>query len=439
MSALAAAQVRRRYLLLHGLRWLATGLLIPIFVLLPLDRGLTLTQIGVAGTAQGLIVLLLELPTGGLADALGRRPVLLAAGVVNLVSFALLAAADSVALFLAAFALQGLYRALDSGPLDAWYVDAALSADPGADIESGLSRGGVVAGLSIGGGALIAGGLIALDPLPTVNALAVPVLAAIAIQAVGLIAVALLLSEVRPAKGPRAVVASVRQVPGTIRAALGLLRRSRVLLALVTVELFWGFGMVTFETLLPVRLTEVVDDADTAAALLGPAGSAAWIASAAGAALVPLASRRIGAPFTGAALRVLQGLTVVGMALLAGPVGVLAAYLLCYVVHGAANPVHLGLLHRQVDGPYRTTVLSLNSMVAQPAGALGLLTLTALADATTVSTALLVGAAVLAAAAPLYLAARHTPHPSTPTPPSPTPPSPTAPRSPADQGRTHVV
>jgi MFS family permease len=439
MSALAALQVRRRYLLLHGLRWLATGLLIPIFVLLPLDRGLTLTQIGVAGTAQGLIVLLLELPTGGLADALGRRPVLLAAGVVNLVSFALLAAADSVALFLAAFALQGLYRALDSGPLDAWYVDAALSADPGADIESGLSRGGVVAGLSIGGGALIAGGLIALDPLPTVNALAVPVLAAIAIQAVGLIAVALLLSEVRPAKGPRAVVASVRQVPGTIRAALGLLRRSRVLLALVTVELFWGFGMVTFETLLPVRLTEVVDDADTAAALLGPAGSAAWIASAAGAALVPLASRRIGAPFTGAALRVLQGLTVVGMALLAGPVGVLAAYLLCYVVHGAANPVHLGLLHRQVDGPYRTTVLSLNSMVAQPAGALGLLTLTALADATTVSTALLVGAAVLAAAAPLYLAARHTPHPSTPTPPSPTPPSPTAPRSPADQGRTHVV
>ncbi|MEH1127403.1 MFS transporter [Micromonospora sp. CPCC 206061] len=412
MSALTADQVRRRYLLLHGLRWLATGLLIPIFVLLPLDRGLTLTQVGIAGTAQGLIVLLLELPTGGLADALGRRPVLLAAGAVNLVSFALLAAADSVALFLAAFALQGVYRALDSGPLDAWYVDAALAADPGADIESGLSRGGVVTGLSIAGGALAAGGLIALDPLPAVNPLAVPVLAAIAIQAVGLIAIALLLSEVRPTKGPRAVVASVRQVPGTIGAALGLLRRSRVLLALVTVELFWGFGMVTFETLLPVRLTEVVDDADTAAALLGPAGSAAWIASAAGAALVPLASRRIGAPYTGAALRVLQGVTVVGMALLAGPVGVLAAYLLCYVVHGAANPVHMGLLHRQVDGPYRTTVLSLNSMVAQPAGALGLLTLTVLADATTVSTAMLVGAAVLAAAAPLYLVARRTTPPA---------------------------
>ncbi|GAA4443140.1 hypothetical protein GCM10023170_018980 [Phytohabitans houttuyneae] len=407
---MSARGARRRYLLLLGLRWLATGLVIPILVLLPLDRGLTLSQVGAAGVAQGLLVLALELPTGGLADALGRRPVLLAAGVINLASFALLAVAGSLALFVAVFALQGVYRALDSGPLDAWYVDAALAGDPGADIESGLSRGGAVVGVAIAAGALAAGGLVALDPLPGVNPLAVPVLAAIAVQVVGLVAVALLLFEVRPAGGTAPLLASVRQVPGTVRAALGLLRRSRVLAAIVAVELFWGFGMITFETLLPVRLTEVVGDADTAATLLGPAGSAAWLASAAGAALVPLASRRIGAPWTGALLRVLQGATVVGMAVLAGPVGVLAAYLLCYTVHGAANPVHMGLLHRQVDGPYRTTVLSLNSMVAQPAGALGLLVLTALADATSVSTSMLVGAAVLAAAAaPLYLVARGRP------------------------------
>ena len=67
------------------------------------------------------------------------------------------------------------------------------------------------------------------------------------------------------------------------------------------------------------------------------------------------------------------------MALLAGPVGVIAAFLLCYAVHGAANPVHVGLLHRQVDGPYRASVLSLNSMVGQPGSALGAVVLTAIA------------------------------------------------------------
>jgi MFS family permease len=406
VSALTVAQVRRRFLVLHALRWLPSGLIIPVFVLLPLERGLTLAQVGLVGAAQGLLVLALELPTGGLADALGRRPVLLLSAVVNLASLALLATADSLALFALAFALQGIHRALDSGPLEAWYVDSALAADPHADIESGLSRGGVVIGLAIATGSLASGGLIALDPVPGGSALAVPVFAAIALQIVALVAVAVLLVERRPPRTTGALRHSLTEAPKAVGAALGLVRRSRIVLALVSVELFWGFGMVTFEVLLPVRLSDLLGDADRAGAVLGPATTAAWLASATGAALVPLLTRRIGAPWTGFAMRIAQGATVVGMALLAGPVGVLTAFLLCYVVHGAANPVHMGLLHRQVDGPYRGSVISLNSMMAQPAGAVGGLTLTALAGATSVSTAMLVGAGVLAAAAPLYLAAR---------------------------------
>jgi predicted MFS family arabinose efflux permease len=97
--------------------------------------------------------------------------------------------------------------------------------------------------------------------------------------------------------------------------------------------------------------------------------------------------------------------TVVGIGLLGGVVGIVTAYLACYVVHGAANPAHMTLLHRQVDGTRRATVVSLNSMAAQPAGAVGAIALTALADAASVSVALYVGAAVLAVAAPLYLPA----------------------------------
>ncbi|MEV4728269.1 MFS transporter, partial [Micromonospora humida] len=104
-------------------------------------------------------------------------------------------------------------------------------------------------------------------------------------------------------------------------------------------------------------------------------------------------------------LRILQGVTVLGMGLLAGPAGVLVAYLACYAVHGASNPLHLGLLHRQVDGPYRTSVISLNSMMGQPGFALGAVLLTALADRSGVGTAMVVGAVALAVAAPLYLPA----------------------------------
>lgn len=402
---------RRRYLILLSLRWLPTGLLVPILTLLPLQRGLSLSQIGGVFAVQGLVVLFLELPTGGLADAIGRRPLILVASGISVSALTLLFFADSMALFAAAYLLQGIYRALDSGPLDSWYVDAALAADPEAKIETGLSGGGVVIGLALGGGALLGGGLVALDPLPGTSALAVPVLAAILLEVVHFAAVAVLLVEVRPTRGLGSLARSVREVPSVIAAGAGLLRRSRILLALIGVELFWGFGMVTFEALLPVRLSDVVGGDEAAAAIMGPAGSAAWLVSALGAGLVPLVSRRLGVPVTAAAMRVLQGATVVGMALFAGPVGVLAAYLACYTIHGAANPLHQSLLHRQVDGAYRTTVISMNSMVAQPAGALGAVTLGALADATTVPAAMLVGAVVLAAAAPLYLPARATSQP----------------------------
>lgn len=412
MTWLTAGQVHRRYLILHAMRWAPTGLLIPVTVLLMLERGLALPQIGLVVAAQGLAVLLLELPTGGLADAVGRKPVLIGAALVNLASLSLLVVADSFGIFVAALLLQGVYRALESGPLESWYVDATLAADPDARYEDGLSHGGVVAGLAIAAGALASGALVALGPVGPVSALTGPVVAAALLQVGSLIGLALLLVEARPAAAQaQTVAASVRQVPSVVFGAVRLLRRSRILLALISVELFWGFGMVSFETLMPVRLAEVAGDADRAAALLGPVGAVAWLASAGGAALVPAVSRRLGAPATAAALRVLQGATVVGMALLAGPAGVIAAFLACYAVHGASNPVHLGLLHRQVDGRHRTSVVSLNSMVAQPAGALGGVVLLGIAGASTVSSAMLVGAVMLAAAAPLYLVARRGPRP----------------------------
>lgn len=405
MTGVQARLVERRFLVLRALRWLPTGLLIPVMVLLMVERGFSLAQIGLIGAAQGAVVLLLELPTGGLADALGRRPVLVAATVVELLAVALFVVADTFWLLVTVRLLQGVHRALESGPLDAWYVDAALAADPHADIERGLSRATAVLGVAIAAGALIAGGLVALDPLPAVEALAVPLLLAVVLRLVEIGALWRLMTEVRAPLGWAALHASMTAVPGVIRAAVRTVRSSTVLLGVIAVEVFWGFGMSTFETLLPPRLAEVAGGADQAAAMLGPASSAAWLVSATGAAAIPWVTRRLGSAATAAALRVVQGITVVGMALAAGPVGVIAAYLATYGIHGAANPVHFALLNREVGGEHRATVLSVNSMVSLTSGAVGGVVLGWLADAAGVPAAMVAGAVVLVVAAPLYLPA----------------------------------
>lgn len=405
MTILGTRGARRRYLALTALRWLPVGFLAPIFVLIPLSRGLSLTEIGLVFAAQGLVILALELPTGGLSDSLGRRPVLLIASVVAILSMALFTVADSAPLFVAAMALQGVYRALDSGPLEAWFVDATLAAEPNAEIERGLSRGAAVLSVAIAVGALASGGLVAVHPIAGADPLLLPLIVALGLHVIHLVAVAALMTEPPRPRHPEAIAASVRAVPGVIKEGLGLLRSSRVLLGLVLVEVFWGFSMTTFESLFPIRLSELVGGTDTAAALLGPVGSAAWFASAAGAAGIVALSRRIGVARSAALLRLVQGATIVAMGVIAGPVGLVVAYLACYVTHGASNPMHTTLLHRQVDGPHRTTVLSMNSMVGMPAGSLGAVTLAAIADGTSVGTAMVVGGIVCAIAAPLYIPA----------------------------------
>ena len=85
-APLTPAEAGRRYLVLTALRWLPVGISIPVTVLLALSRGLSLANVGLVFLVHSLLVAVLGLPTSGLADVVGRRPVLVASGVLHLLS-----------------------------------------------------------------------------------------------------------------------------------------------------------------------------------------------------------------------------------------------------------------------------------------------------------------------------------------------------------------
>ena len=406
MSAAALRSIRRRYHLLLVLRFVPIGLAIPIIVLLLQSRGLSLAQIGVAVAAQGIVMLFLELPSGGLADAVGRKPVLVVSVVVWMLATVLLLVADTVPVLAIVFALMGVFRALDSGPLEAWFVDASLDADPDADLDRGLAHAGVVISLSIGGGALAGGFLASTSGFAGIEPLVVPLVIGLVVQAVGLVALLLLVHEHRETSGWGAVRESAREVPSVVSGAVRLISRSRVLSALVLAEFLWGFGMIAFELFFPPRLVEVSSSGADVTSLIGFSVTAGWALSAVGSACAPWLVGRFGAPVAACALRVLQGLTVLGMAVALGPAGLIGAYFGTYFAHGATAPVHYGMVHRAVESSHRATVVSANSLTSQLGGALSGIALGALADATSLSTAMTVAAVVLASAGPLYLVGR---------------------------------
>jgi len=366
-EVLSPAAARRVFLMLTLSRWFPVGLVVGLFTLLPIERGLSVPETLLATSVAGFVVFALELPTSGFADAVGRRPVFVAAAVVNVVAACAYLLAGSFWGFVLAAALTGVFRALDSGPLEAWFVDTVHATEPGADVDRSLSAAGTVLGCSIAAGALASGALVLWDPLPVDSALLLPFLLFGALNVVHLVAVLALLEEPRAhvdATGARRALQSARETPTIVREGLGLLRTNKVLRGITLVEVFWSTGMVVFESFQPIRLAEILDSEEQAGALMGPVASVGWGVFALGSALAGLASARIGVARTAILARILNGLGAVVMGLVAGPAALIAAYLVTYSLHGSGGPVHSSLLHREARARNRATVLSMNSMVA---------------------------------------------------------------------------
>jgi MFS family permease len=402
-------QVRRRFLVLRATRWFPVGLVVPVLVLLLLDRGFSLAELGLAMALQGIIVFALELPTGGLSDTIGRRPVLVGATAVDCVAVVVLLAAHSMQMLLIFWALQGIYRALESGPLESWYVDTAQSIDADGDapdLERAFSAAGVVTALALAAGATIASALVALDPFDAIEALAVPIIVAAVFRLVDLAALIALMRESRAPRGAP-IGPSTTQLVDVIRATTHSIRVSSVLAGLIAVELFWGMGLSALESLSPAKLATTVTDSDTAAAILGPAATGAWLAAGAGAALAPRLAAKTGTARAAMVLQAIQGVCLVAIALATGPVGVIAFYVVAFGALGAIDPLYQSLLHRHTASSHRSTTVSAASMAGQAGGAIGMVLLGAIATAAGVGMAMIIAAAALMIAVPFYLPARH--------------------------------
>src|SRR5215204_7360492 len=100
-------RLTRHFILLRALRWLPVGLVLPFLVLTPVARGLELGRGGAVFAIHSAVLIALELPSGALADSLGRRRVLLVGAGLTAASLAAFAAAQSVPAFMALGALSG--------------------------------------------------------------------------------------------------------------------------------------------------------------------------------------------------------------------------------------------------------------------------------------------------------------------------------------------
>lgn len=409
-TALTREKAYQVFLLLNFTRWFPVGFVVGIFILLQTNRGLSIAQAMTAAAVSGFVCFALELPTSGFADAFGRRAVYVAAAGINVVTGLAYLFAQSFWQFVGAAALMGAFRALDSGPLEAWFVDTVHESAPGADVDQELSRQGTVLGVGMAVGALLSGALIWWHPIKAFPAIDLAVAVFAALNVIHLIATLTLLKEApRPVSSgdrERRALASVMEAPAVIRGGLLLLARNRVLLGLIGAEICWSVGMVAFESLLPLRLEEMLGSAQAAGALMGPVAAVGWGIFALGTWLAGRLSKRWGVARAAMLGRGLNALGVVVMGLTLTPAQLVAAYLFTYTMHGLNGPPHSALLHREASAQNRSTVLSINSMFAFLAFGIAGPLAGLLADHASIQSAMLTVGLVSALGIAAYLPAR---------------------------------
>ena len=414
----------RTFVGLTFLAQLSKGILLPVWLLLALARGLDVQTLGLLVAVVAVVTAVLELPTGGLADVLGRRPVLVVAAACSLLSFLVLGLGPTSGWLFAGAVLVAVSAALTSGPLDAWFVDEVNDRLLAEEREAVLTRGFALAasatGFGLAGGGLLGSGLTLLAGaagLPSagdgVLALSAPLLVAAVVVAVELVALARLLPRgPAPEGGAREVLGTaVRDVPGTVVSGVRLAVLDPVLRWFSLRWLLVPIGFLAFELLTPLRLEELLGDPATATALMGPMAAGCFLGVGVAAALAPRLRALLGPLPAAAAVTVgagacfaLAGQGGVGVLL----VGVLAGFL----VSGPVNPLLMPMVHERVDSSHRATLLSVRSLLANLAVAAGAVLLGIVTDTDGTSTAFAVaGALTVLAALPLLgvAAARNRP------------------------------
>ena len=403
----------RRFALVSGLTWLPVGLHMPVMVLLMTHRGLDLATIGLVVTVHSVLVVALELPTGALSDALGRRGVQVSAAAFNLVALAVLAAAHSPWLFALSAGLKGVGRALSSGPAQAWYVDTVHATDPRGDLRTGLSWGhsAEAGALAVG---VLAGGFLPLG-LRTVGwdedlALAVPPILAAVATAVLLVVVIVAMPEPIERQRLRLVevlAATPRTAMRGIRLAIG----NPILGLIFAVTFALGVMLNAIELLTPGRLADLTGGASAGTAGYAVVAAIGFAASSAGSAAAPLVNR---------VTRTAPRLAVVGLLVTAagvfalaaslmlnGATGVVtagAAYAVIFAGLGLLGPAASELLNNEAAATERATVISLDSLVLQLAGTISAVALMRLAASAGAGPVWCLAGGLVAASAFAYLA-----------------------------------
>ena len=375
--------LERTYYLSQGLFWLATALPAALLVLFVQSRGMTLGQVGLLFGVYSLTAALFEVPSGMLADAWGRKPTTLLACALMIAAQTLLLWAFSLPLLLVWALLNGIGRALISGALEAWFVDAVEQTAPGTNVQPLFAKAGTVELFALTLGTLLGGALpkvfAGLPEGAVLSPLSAVLLVSVFVKVVLVGVVIWGVKEMRPAETSQ----SLREL---LSKSFAISRKNPALRLLFGGALATGFALSGLETFWQPRFAELLGpDTVVLSVILAGSFGTGMLGNLASIPLCRLFGERYAV--VAALMQGLGGLTLVLLALQTRALPAALLFWLVYLTLGVSGSPRQTLLNRAVPSDARAALLSVSSLMTYVGFFLGSVVLGRLAEGVSVPVA----------------------------------------------------
>ncbi len=370
-----------------------TGLLVPVLSLLLIDKGATLSGLSAVIGVYSFTVIVSELPSGIMADLIGRKKTFCLSLVISLIfSVVILLGNGVVALYLGMF-IYGLNRAISSGSFEALFIDSYINEFGKDKLHAVTTRINVIDALGLSAGALTGGYLPEISSIyfSSIGTYDLSLIVRIILTIIVLIFAMVYIKET-------AVYENKKQVTliEHIKSSSNIVIENKNIICIFISVFSTGFLFSSLETYWQPHFISLMPD-NSAMFLLGIIAFMYFAAAMAGNLLYSRIFSKHNPKSIYLLLRSILAVVLIITALQTNMILFIIFYTLIYLIFGMANIPESVILNGEIPNESRASVLSLNSLISQVGMLSGSFINSAIINHTTISGLWLIAACVIIA------------------------------------------
>ena len=357
------------YSLIVFLRSFSIGLLVPVLSLLLIDKGATLSNISIIAGIYSLTVVVLELPTGILADVIGRKKIFCLSLIVSLIGYSVILIGHGMIFLCIGKIFYGASRALSSGSFDALFIDSYIETFGMDKLHKVTARLSVLDSLGLSLGALT-GGLLPMFSSSLNQSLGIYDLNLII--EIFFIIIVLLLSVIFITENTNSEIKKHISLKNHMKVSSFIIMKNEIIKYIFISTFSTGFFLLTIETYWQPHFTALLPD-NSMYWLLGVISFLYFASSIFGSIISEklIEKYKLGLKKFYLILRSVLVLSLISASLQINAFTFIVFYSLIYLFLGMSNIPENVILNSETPGEIRASVLSLNSLILQLGGLTG--------------------------------------------------------------------